>query len=303
VHSSGPFILDLVMTRWGGCLRWLAFAVLAGWIGLRVPPLAFVAGVLVGALFARQHWLWRLMRISRCFLRFSGSGVVLYADPRCVSRIYLPELAEVLRSNMEEFATWFGFSLRRRPIVFLCESPRDVSRWFGRSCAGLAFARADIIMVAADRNLPQTVRHEIVHLFADRWNHCPLPLLSEGLATWLQGEFRGSTMDIVSRGSLSRRSAPITELLSPEKFSWLGDQHEHYALAGSFTGFLLRHYGREPYRRFFQRPCARLANVARFEAAFQKCFGESLVDAQHLWKVEALVLPVLKRRLEREFRD
>jgi hypothetical protein len=76
-----------------------------------------------------------------------------------------------------------------------------------------------------------------------------------------------------------------------------------YLLAGSFTGFLIGQFGWERYLRFYKLANMRLVNAGRFGSTFEKCFGVPLKKAESQWHVQTLVLPILRRQLERTLRS
>jgi tetratricopeptide (TPR) repeat protein len=57
------------------------------------------------------------------------------------------------------------------------------------------------------------------------------------------------------------------------------DRPNHYALAGSFTGFLIQQFGLEAYRRWFRKAAHR-----NFETVFKKAFGLTLTSAERQWR-------------------
>ena len=66
-----------------------------------------------------------------------------------------------------------------------------------------------------------------------------------------------------------------------------------YALAGSFTGFLIRRYGVEAYRKFFRK-----TDALNFQSTFRKIFGVTFAKAEWQWRTQLLTTAVLKRRLQ-----
>ena len=64
-----------------------------------------------------------------------------------------------------------------------------------------------------------------------------------------------------------------------------------YVLAGSFTGFLIRRYGVEAYRKFFRK-----TNASNFPDYFRKVFGVTFAKAEWQWHTELQTMAVLKRR-------
>jgi hypothetical protein len=101
----------------------------------------------------------------------------------------------------------------------------------------------------------------------------------------MQGTECGRSIESAGKDAMYDRSLTLKRLLhSPELFRESGlRRHACYLLAGSFTGFLIRHYGWESYRRFY---C--LANEHAFRATFRKCFDMSLQTAEYRWRHEAV---------------
>jgi hypothetical protein len=66
-------------------------------------------------------------------------------------------------------------------------------------------------------------------------------------------------------------------------------------LAGSFTGYLIRRFGWDRYRKLYRR-----CDGVRFRAKFQKYIGVSLEQAEWRWRNELIVMPILNNRLGRK---
>jgi hypothetical protein len=131
---------------------------------------------------------WRVWR----FRSFSSSRVLLHYAAvleRHQSPAALPERCE---SELDDLAQQFGFPIRR-VVVFLFPTNREFNSIYGRRVGGFALDGADAVVVADDENLGQAVRHELVHLFAARWNRQAPPLFQKGLAVWLQEAQHGKT--------------------------------------------------------------------------------------------------------------
>jgi hypothetical protein len=71
--------------------------------------------------------------------------------------------------------------------------------------------------------------------------------------------------------------------------------HVCYALAGTFTGFLVRRFGWDLYRRFYRR-----ANSRTFRSVFQSDFGMSLEEAWRRCRDESVVMANLNWRLRQD---
>lgn len=116
--------------------------------------------------------------------------------------------------------------------------------------------------------------HEIVHIVAAQAGN-PGLFFQEGLAVALgdQGKLNGRPVDEVARRWQGR--AKLTELV--DAFAGLPSD-SGYALAGSFMGYLIRHYDLRKVSEFF-RACSGM-NTAE---AFALVFGARLDDVGGEW--------------------
>ncbi len=251
------------------------------------PPEAVLSRAVGGALLtwtAVPIGSARLWWAMRRFRRAAGERVVLRFDPELAGPDVERRLAQWQRV-LEEMERQFGFRLKRRLVV--CEFARtaQLSRLSGGSVGAAALIRADALLVAADAMelRPQELaRHESAHLFSAYWGGVWPSLKGEGLATWLQGTLFGQPLDSYALAwFLDGTYRPLSWMLPERAFH--GDAHRNYALAGSFTGFLIRRFGWETYHGFFRR-----ARRRNFERVFQGVYGLSLLAAERQWRDEIL---------------
>jgi hypothetical protein len=230
----------------------------------------------------------------RTFRTAAHAGLTLHYPSELDGKLDLPALLEQSRADLDGLAQRFGRPIRGRVVIFLFATHRSVGAVFGPHYAGTALALANAIVVASDCNLAESIRHEFAHLFSLRWNQSAPALLSEGLSVWLQVTEGGRSIDSAARSLMGNRALRLHFLLKPAFFFSEPHRYACYLLAGSFTGFLIRRYGWQPYRRLF-----RLCNGRRFRAKFRKCLGVSLEKAEWQWRNEVMVMDILKRRLRR----
>jgi hypothetical protein len=202
---------------------------------------------------------------------------------------FLEQCAMQRRELSEEF----GFDLRGRVIVYLFVHRKQIAAVFGDEYAGAAYSPARMIVLSL-ANLAETLRHELAHLFAARWNPMIAPLFQEGLATHLQGKVNGKSVDMRAFPHILDSKLRLTSLLQRSFFFRSANTHACYLLAGSFTGFLVRRFGWKAYRRYYRG--AHLLNYKRF---FIKCFGVSLVQAEWQWRDELMKAVVENPKLRR----
>ena len=68
-------------------------------------------------------------------------------------------------------------------------------------------------------------------------------------------------------------------MLKP-KFCFAEHQQDScYALAGSFTGFLIRSFGWTAYKNFYRK-----VKKSRLPATFRKAFGITIDEADYRWR-------------------
>jgi hypothetical protein len=240
-----------------------------------------VAGVAVLVCGWRSRWLWRFTTHVRRFRTASEGPIVLHYAPELNGKWDVRMLLRRCRAELDSLAGGFGSPLRGRAVVFLVTSHRDIGRIFGPHYGGTALPCANAIVIADDNYVRESMRHEFAHLFSGRWSLFAPPLLSEGLSVWLQGTEWGQPIDRAARPLLGDRSLTLHLLLRPEFFFAEQNRYSCYALAGSFSGFLIRRYGWERYRNLF-----RLCGRGGFRKTFEKCFGVSLEKAEWRWRNE-----------------
>lgn len=91
-------------------------------------------------------------------------------------------------------------------------------------------------------------RHELVHVYARAWGR-PTPLLGEGLAVWLSGDWQGKPVREAARAILDRWIA-VPDLVEPAAFR-AADDRISYAVAGALVGWILETHGVEALRGLY----------------------------------------------------
>jgi hypothetical protein len=230
--------------------------------------------------------LWRFVSHTSRFRRLRGHRVLLRYAPGLQDTVDLPAYMRGCEQALQDLTHRFGLRLRRRLVVFLFAGSGPMSQVFRSRLAGWALPGGDAIGVAAGvpvASLNERTRHELAHLFAGYWGRRYLALKDEGLATWLEGGIDGKPVDFLATVSvLAGPCFPLVCLLD----GWHFDPAPYpynYAVAGSFTGHLVRRFGWEAYRNFYLR-----ADAHHFEAAFLGAFGQSLPRAERQWRDELL---------------
>ncbi|HEY7328367.1 MAG TPA: hypothetical protein VH592_12035 [Gemmataceae bacterium] len=239
-----------------------------------------------------NRWFWRFARSIRRFATVEKAGIVIHYQPELTSGVYISEFLQSCQSELVNLVKLFGSPLPKSVIVFLFAHSRDISTIFGPRCGGLAILQANAIVVANDNRVLESLRHELAHLFSFRWNRFAAPLLSEGLSVWLQGTYFGLPIDTAALPQVRQACVRLTSLLRSKFFFSEAHQSRCYVLAGSFTGFLIRRYGWDCYRKLY-RSC----DGTRFREKVQKHIGVSLEKAEWQWRNEVIVMPILNRRL------
>lgn len=129
-----------------------------------------------------------------------------------------------------------------------------------------------------EQDTKETIRHELAHLLGAQWGQCRVQFNSEGLATWAQRTEKGRVIDFVSLVSLLTDSALSLD-------SWVNGRTDvdkaygTFMVAGSFTGYLLRRFGRDCYRHWYG-----MAHAKNFESSFEHCFGVALATVEQDWR-------------------
>ena len=219
-------------------------------------------------------WPWRLSRRIVGFRTVESGRVSLLFPAGLDELLDLEEIMSWSESNLDDLSKRFGIRLERRLIVVLVSSHRHLTEDFGRTMGGTALMSANAVLLAVDCPLREALRHELAHLFAFRWSMSAPPLVQEGLAVWLQGTSPDNTDSAAEIGSFLPFDPDPSLLLDAQHFFAPNRVHLSYALAGSFTNFLIRRFGWDQYRQFYTK-----ADLSRFQSVFQSQFGMSFEAA------------------------
>jgi hypothetical protein len=241
----------------------------------------------------RGRWLWPFVARTRRFRTASSDRVVLRYAPE----VGAAEAEGVLHRAEEALAEleatfgrltlfWHGRTFgpllfRRRVHVYLFPRAEAVREVFGELYGATALMGLHAVMIPfkPDR-LDEVLKHELAHLFTDRWNPWAPPLFREGVPTWLRGSIGGSPMNRLAAALLRGGERRLRPLLEWKAFFARADRWQHYVLAGSFTGFLIGRFGWDAYRRFYRRVSGRRG----FDARFKQHFGLTLEEAEVQWR-------------------
>ena len=252
---------------------------LLGWWGI------FLAFPIIGAVFF-SHAMWQLFRFARLvkqFHKIADEPVKFFVAPEILDAADWNEFAVKVASLQSELSQRFGLSLKRPLSVFVFPTMSEISQLFQIEAAGFALPKGNGIGLAWDaleakHLLDEHIRHELAHLFSAEVGEREPDFKSEGFAVWVGGSWNGKPVDFHALVQiLSGKDFPLLALLHDAYFQmW---KHAAYPLAGSFTGYLVKQFGWETYRRFYAG-----ANAENFERAFERHFGVTLMAAERDWK-------------------
>jgi hypothetical protein len=217
---------------------------------------------------------FRTLRQGRIKLRYPpglASGGEIHAFMQSCQRI------------LTSYADQFGLSLSRILVIYMfAEWPK----LYGIQAAhGLAFERADMaVVVFARDNRPfndATIRHELAHLFGRYLGPMSPQFKNEGLAMAL-GERRLADFDALL-ALLRNDCRTIRELVKAKGVTKGRVDYGFFAMAGSFTRFLIGHFGWDSYCKFY-----RLSDARNFCDLFAREFGINLDEADQQWRTDLL---------------
>jgi hypothetical protein len=199
----------------------------------------------------------------------------------------------------------FGVSFTRLH-VFVFDNKETIVNLAGAPFGGFALPRSSSVVVARCGLLEDMARHELVHVFAARWNSNAPGLLREGLAVWLQRKYGSITIDDAARNCIRGQPThghgsaaefyvkgrrPLFHCLQEKNFCDAKRGYACYVLSGSFTGYLLRHFGWSRYQRWY-----RVATSNSIVRDFERTFGLTLDQAEKKWRVELQCFAPMRTR-------
>jgi hypothetical protein len=259
-----------------------------------VPLRLFMSWVAYGE-WRPSLYLWKFSRRIVGFRTVSSHRATVLFPAGLDERIDFTEVIRLASLDLDDLAQRFGFRLRRRLTIIVVPSHQDLTEDFGRPMGGTVLVHGNAVVLVADCSFPDSLRHELTHLFAARWNTGPPPLIQEGLAVWLQ-ETDPDWTDTAEELRLIRRFNTDPSLLLDHHYFFAPDrQQDTYAMAGVFTGFLLRRFGWDRYRKFY-----RWTDRWTFRVRFKRYYGMSLEEAWLRCHDESVAMVSLNRRLRED---
>jgi hypothetical protein len=260
-----------------------------------LPGLGLLTCIVFGLVLFQlsRQWILRFVAHTWCFRTERHGEVVFHYAPSLEGHCDLPALAKQVWAANEDLGEDFGLVLPKI-VVFLLDRPEPIQRVLRRPAFGFAIVQCSAIVISNADNVKEAVRHELAHLFAARWSGTAPPLFGEGLAVWLQGTWYRWHIDDAARQVLRHWRPRLSSLRNRRLFFSGRHCHECYVLAGSFTGFLIRRYGWDAYRRFYRK-----SDALNFNRYFRKVFGVSFDKAEWQWRTELDVMAALGSRVRR----
>ena len=225
----------------------------------------------------KHPWLGAFIQEVWRFRTTRRRGIVLHYAPE-IWHAVAPEILLVhWADELKRLERRFAFRLPRVD-VFLFSAVGCIQDIFG-PVGGVALPAQNAIVVIDHAYTHEDVRHELVHLFAGRWNRNAPPLLTEGLAMHVQERECGQPIATLIRRFGSRSEWTLRDLLDPRIFFDATYRYACYTIAGSFSGFLIDEYGWDAYRNLYRRCRPHLV-----EWAFRRSLGISFKEAEELWR-------------------
>jgi hypothetical protein len=244
------------------------------------------------------RWSWRFARAVHSFC-VRRDGMVTVASAPDIPQEPLESLIKHMQHSLDVFTAGFGFPLgaarplivpdtlftsrRRDVILYIFRDPVQFARLAGiagrdatsaQECSvdGTVLEAANVIVIfcSQDQQLSVIARHELAHLFALSINRMAPPLLSEGLATYLEVDRDDCfPTEIAERSDGSYRQIGVARLLND-----FYNEHQashNYRLAQLFVASLIHDFGWAKFRTFYQK-----ATDKNFSTVFRKVYAMPL---------------------------
>jgi hypothetical protein len=242
-----------------------------------------LASLLALLLIHRSRWLWPLIKCVSDFIPFEGTQVQVFYDATLGGTWKPSVIVEDCERQLVELSSALGIRFRGKLLVFFFANSKEIGKIFGRYYGATALPRFNAIVIGNSDYVQETIRHELTHLLTAQWQNDAPPLLAEGIATWIAGSHFGQVIHATAQAILLN-APPKLELLLTRRF-FFSDAHRRrcYILAGSFTGFLIRRYGWDKYRRLYRH-----SYDIGFRLSFKQLMGITFEAAENLWRDEII---------------
>ncbi|HXH20906.1 MAG TPA: peptidase MA family metallohydrolase [Dehalococcoidia bacterium] len=195
-------------------------------------------------------------------------------------------ILQAANETASRFAALLGTVIDFDIKVWVYANPRDLQDAAAGSSARAGILEgqvvaADTALVARDEQTLDTVRHEIVHVVVRRASRgfiVPVPTwLNEGLAVYSQRALSPGWQQALDLAIRRNRPIPIESLGESTRSGT--DFSLFYAQSGSIVSYLVRTYGDDKFREFFQS----LRNDT-LNNALRKVYGFDQFGLENQWR-------------------
>jgi hypothetical protein len=189
------------------------------------------------------------------------------------------ELEQIRAENLR----FLGMTDYPYPIhVFYITTREQIKQVSGASFRAMADIPSRTMFMVIPHNRNEYIeRHEMMHVLSENiWGQSfgfgGSPWLTEGMATCAGGTLGGYTIDAIASHIMHHEKYVVLDSLCTR----FRDYKElvKYPLAGSFMGYLLKHYTLSRVRKLWKRGIHE----------FPKIFRESLASVEARWKAEIM---------------
>ena len=208
-----------------------------------------------------------------------GEDITYHYLPGSWAEKDIKKISSAAEKDVAELKAYLGADAAvKRVRYYFYDSREEKERLTGMPGNAHANNNAEEPEVHAvySRELNATGKHEFVHLLAFRaWGRPRTLLMDEGLAVALTGDWHGKPFSYWGADLRGRNALPSLKTLASDHAYWGKNSSDAYAIAGHFTDFLLKEFGKDKVKELYRSPFN--------EDTVEKTLGLALPELEKRW--------------------
>lgn len=223
-----------------------------------------------------------------------SSRYIFYYFKNSLAERGIDKIAERKERDYKKIVNFLGIDIRKKIKYYLYPSMKIKKELMGDDSLGNAIWQEVLI----ERNRVKSKRfeihvvysrkykfigpHEDTHLLSLPWG-LPIYLFQEGLAQFMEGDFLGKDLDILSKEIIKRgKNYSISWLFDNRNWKNLNPKIL-YPLVGSFVKFLITKYGKDKFEKIY-RKTSRSQSMKKNLKVIRKIYSKDIKKLEREWK-------------------
>jgi len=221
------------------------------------------------------------------WLKFETEHYIFHYFPQTVAESEIHQISETQEKAFNKIIKFLEVSAPEIKITYYLYPDSEIKKeLMGDDWYAQAIWKDFIVHILYTEDIKPIGEHEDTHLLSLPWG-LSIAFFQEGLAEYMVGHgWHGEDHNILAMEALKKNLLPsIESMMDHAKWKELSDDHAlyYYCFVGSFTKFLIDHYGKEKFKMLYQQT-NRTKTKEENISIFRNVYGISPNEVEIAWE-------------------